>query len=95
MLKLLNTMRVTFYNSTSYVLTDINITGCQNKHIDKLDPGGGRTIWISIPGDCEISIDYLEKNIRMKEYGIGGYITNDNGQIIDYNIGGKNDQLLP
>ena len=90
---LLDTMRITFTNATQETLTDINITGCSTKHIDKLEPGHNKTVWVGISGDCTIAIDYLQNKAR-KEASVMGYVTVSMGQKIKYNIGGRNDELF-
>jgi len=89
---LLNTMRVTFINKTSKELKDINIVGCEQKKIEKLMPNESKTFWIRINGDCSININYISNGQR-KEENVAGYITNDMGQKINHNIGGKNNEL--
>lgn len=85
-----NALRITFNNSTKSVLTDIHINGCAVKHIDRLNVGESETIWIKIPGDCAVDIDYLQNGAR-KEANVATYITNEAGQYLTYNIGGQND----
>lgn len=85
-----NTVRLHLNNSTKSIITDIHITGCQDKRIDKLLPGEKQTIVIDIPGDCTIDINYLQ-GINRKNGVIASYVTNDGGQNITYNIGGHND----
>jgi hypothetical protein len=88
---LLNTMRITFTNSTQSTLTNINIVGCGEGKIEKLEVGESETVWIDITGDCSINIDYLS-NGQMKEESIVGYVTSSMGQKIKYNIGGHNEE---
>ena len=88
---LLNTMRITFTNSTQTSLASINITGCETKYIDKLEVGQSKTVWVGITGDCSITIYYLSNGLR-KEENVAGYVTNDMGQKMNYNIGGKNEE---
>jgi hypothetical protein len=45
---LLDTMRITFTNSTQTTLTNINIVGCGGGHIDKLEVGESKTVWVDI-----------------------------------------------
>lgn len=85
-----NTLRVTFNNNTKNTLTDIHINGCSIKHIDKLNAGESTTIWLKIPHDCAVNIDYVQNNTR-KKAEVASYITNDGGQQITYIIGGQND----
>lgn len=84
---LLDTMRITFTNATQTTLTDINIIGCETEHIDKLDVGESKTVWVGITGDCTINIDYLA-NGKRKEEGVVGYVTSSMGQKMKHNIGG-------
>jgi hypothetical protein len=84
-----NSLRITFNNSTKNTLTDIHINGCSAKHIDKINAGESQTIWMKIPGDCAVNMDYLQNGIR-KKADVASYITNEGGQQIIYNIGGKN-----
>ena len=86
---LLNTMRITFTNSTQTTLTNINIVGCGGGHIDKLEAGESKTVWVDITGDCSINIDYLS-NGQQKEESVAGYVTNSMGQKMKHNIGGQN-----
>lgn len=86
---LMNTMRITFTNTTNAELTDMNISGCETKHIDKLSSGESKTIWVGIHGDCAIYLNYLMNGER-KEVSVQGYVTNDSGRKINYYIGSKN-----
>lgn len=83
---LLNTMRITFINGTETTLTDINIVGCETEHIEKLNEGESKTIWVGITGDCTINIDYLADGQR-KEEVVAGYVTSGDGQKMKHNIG--------
>lgn len=86
---LLNTMRITFKNSSLTTLTNINIVGCGGEHIDKLEVGENETVWVDITGDCSISVDYLSNGQQKKE-SVTGYITSSMGQKMNHNIGGQN-----
>lgn len=88
---LLNTMRITFTNSTQTTLTNINIVGGGGEHISKLECGESETVWVEIIGDCSISIDYLS-NGQKKEESVAGYVTNNMGQKMKHNIGGENEE---
>jgi hypothetical protein len=88
---LLNTMRITFTNSTQTTLANININGCGGGHIDKLESGESETVWVDINGDCSINIDYLSNGQR-KEEGVTGYVTSTMGKKMKHNIGGKNEE---
>jgi hypothetical protein len=88
---LLDTMRITFTNSTQTTLTNINIVGCGGGHIDKLEIGQSKTVWVDITGDCSISVDYLS-NGQKKEESVAGYVTSSMGQKMKHNIGGQNEE---
>lgn len=90
---LLNTMRITVTNSTQTVLEDITIVGCETEYIDKLEIGKSKTVWVTITGDCAIDIHFLT-NGQPKMENVAGYVTNNMGQKMKYNIGGRNDDLF-
>lgn len=88
---LLNTMRITFTNTTKTTLTNINIVGCGGGHIEKLENGKSETVWVEITGDCSLGINYLSEG-QKKEENVAGYVTPLMGQKMKHNIGGKNDK---
>jgi hypothetical protein len=90
---LLNTMRITFTNSTQTALTNINIIGCETELINKLEAGESKTVWVVIDGDCNININYLSNGQR-KEENVAGYVTNNMGQKMKHNIGGQNEKIF-
>ncbi len=90
---LLNTMRITFTNDTDATLTDINVVGCGGGHIDKLEVGESKTVWIEITGDCSIYIDYLSNGQRKKE-NVAGYVTSSMGQKTKHKIDGKDKEMF-
>jgi hypothetical protein len=83
---LLNTVRITFVNSTQAEIDDLKITGCEEKYIPKLSSGQSKTVWISIPHDCGVEISY-KLNGQTKEEEITGYVTNEGGYIMTFKIG--------
>ncbi|WP_338794147.1 hypothetical protein [Bernardetia sp. MNP-M8] len=85
---LMDTMRISFINSTQETITELKITGCQNKTIKKLDVGQSEMIWINIEADCTINIDYL-LNGESKKETVLGYATTSMGQKMKYKIGEK------
>lgn len=87
---LLDTMRITFTNTTKTTLTNINIVGC-GAYIDKLESGESETVWVEITSDCSIGINYLSEG-QKKEENVAGYVTPLMGQKMKHNIGGKNDK---
>ena len=86
-------MRITFTNSTQTTLTDINIVGGETEHLDKLEVGQTKTVWVGITGDCSINIDYLSNGQRKRE-NVAGYVTSSNGQKMNHNIGGQNEEIF-
>lgn len=77
-------------NVQGILFSDINITGCETEYIDKLEIGESETVWIDIPNDCSISIDYLTNGKRNEEV-VAGYVSNSMGQKMNHKIGGFND----
>ena len=90
---LINTMRVTFVNATNSTLTNIGISGCSDDRIDELEPGESEIVWIHIPNDCSLRINYISAG-KPKSEGVGGYITPGMGHTMIHNIGGENDMNI-
>ncbi|GAB3425013.1 hypothetical protein GCM10027516_26460 [Niabella aquatica] len=84
----LETLRITCTNNTGADLTDINITGCSDGHINYLQQAESKTLYMSIKADCSISVDYLWNGHRMQEEVID-YVTPGMGQKVHYKIEGK------
>ena len=83
---LLNTVRITFVNSTGTEIKDFKIDGCEEKYIRKLSSGQSKTVWISIPHDCGVGITY-KLNGQTKQEDVTGYVTNEGGYIMTFKIG--------
>lgn len=83
---LLNTVRITFINSTQTEIDDLKISGCEEKYIQKLSSGQSKTVWISIPNDCGVGISY-KFNGQTKEEDVTGYVTNEGDYIMTFRIG--------
>lgn len=90
---LIGTMRITFTNNTETILTDINIVGCGGGHIDKLEKGKSKTVWVTITGDCSISIDYISNGERKGET-VASYVTTSMGQKMKHKIDGVDKDIL-
>ena len=86
---ILNTIRITFVNETSSKLTDIKIFGCEENHIDKLEPGEKKLIWVGITGDCSVNIKF-NKDGKKESENVLGYTTNNMGQRMTHKIGWEN-----
>ena len=88
----LNTIRLTLINPTQSELTNIHLIGCEEKIINKLEPGEKRTVWISINNDCFINLKFQEDDIERKEI-IVGYATSMSGRKMEHKIGKGNQEL--
>jgi len=86
-------MRITFTNYTGTQLTDINIVGCGGGHIDRLENGESKTVWVAIKGDCSIYLDYLSNGQRKGET-VAGYVTSSMGQKLNHKIDGKDKDII-
>ena len=85
-LTLENTVRITFINSTGTEIKDLKIDGCEEKYIQKLSSGQNKTVWVSIPHDCEVNITY-QLNGQTKQEDVTGYVTNEGGYKMTFKIG--------
>jgi hypothetical protein len=90
---LLNTARITFENATGYDLTAIRIMGCDDRQINSIQNGESKTIWLNIPGDCSLEIEYQHDG-ELKKETVAGYLTNFNGVIATYRIGSGKEILF-
>jgi len=82
---LLNTVRITFVNKGPTEIKDLKISGCEENYIEKLSSGQSKTVWVSIPHDCGVSITY-KLNGQTKEEDVTGYVTNEGGYITTFKI---------
>ena len=85
MMNLQDTMRIKFVNSTSSVLTNLKIAGCQKKYINNLNPGGSETVWIKITRICPISISYMQNGVSKTEV-VSAYIEPSNGSKLTFSL---------
>ena len=83
---MLNTVRITFINSTPTEIDELKINGCEEKYIPKLLSGQSKTVWVSIPNDCGVEISYKRNGVT-KEEDVTGYVTNEGGYRMTFNIG--------
>ena len=81
---LFDTARITFKNMTSTILNNIKIWGCSEDYISELEVGQTQTVWIKIPNECGIRIDYKYQKENVREYVVD-YISR--GKIINFEIG--------
>ena len=82
----MNTVRITFINSTGTDIKNLKIEGCEEKYIQKLSSGQSKTIWINIPHDCGVDITY-QLNGQIKHEDVTGYVANEDGYITTFKIG--------
>jgi hypothetical protein len=87
-LLLLDTLRITFTNSTPKEISDIKIEGCESNFIKTLKPNQSKTVWINIPNDCFVSIKYTS-NGQNKTENVIPYTTGGMGEKMKYDIGGS------
>lgn len=87
--KLLNTVIIEFTNCTKNDISEINIKGCEEKYIQQLRQGDSKTVWVSIPNDCSIQIDYVNNGIKKNET-IESYLCSMMGKRSKYYIGKQN-----
>jgi hypothetical protein len=81
--------RVTVINDTSSKITQINLSGCDEKSIKKLDAGESATVWIRLDHNCSLRIGYLDKNKKTNADVVAGYLCSGMGQGDDYYISGN------
>lgn len=70
-IELLGTVRITFKNDMGSLLSDIKIVGCGGGYIEELDVGESKTIWIEIPSDCSIHLEYAIDGEKIEEVVVG------------------------
>lgn len=88
-----DTLRIDFKNCTGTTIHDVNIVGCENEHIDKLEIGESETIWIRINDDyCDLEINYVSEGKRINEKVVGEF-TFGMGQKHSYKIDGYSKEL--
>ena len=87
---LLGYARITFINTTGQDLSVVRIYGCDEKEITELKQGDSQTVWIKIPGDCEVTVEYEAEGKRKLET-VAGYLTNSGGVKAVYEIGSNRD----
>lgn len=86
-------MRITFTNGTNNTLSNIKILGCETEYISELKPNESKTVWVGIPNDCSITLEYLEDGTLTKET-VAGYVTNGMGRRMKHIIDGKDKDIL-
>jgi hypothetical protein len=83
---LIDTARLSVKNETDQTLTNIEISGCKNITIDKLEPNESENLWIFFPDGCPLLLTYLIGGETKKET-VYSYAVSTNGEKITYRIG--------
>ena len=83
---LLDTMRINFVNQSKYTITNIKITGCQKKYVEKIAPKSHEMVWIKISRPCPINLSYNENGITKNEV-VTQYVSLSEGQKLTFKIG--------
>ena len=77
-------VRLTLENTTNKTIKRIRIAGCNEKSIPDLKPGESQTVWIDIPNDCSVEINYIDASGSKKNKEVLEYITPGNGKKIHW-----------
>ena len=90
MIFLMSYARITFQNNTNADIELIKIEGCQQKEIENLDQGDSKTVWIKIPMDCHIEIEYQTEGETHKET-VAKFLPVSGGVVASYSLGSNRD----
>ncbi|HLP13779.1 MAG TPA: hypothetical protein VK177_17730 [Flavobacteriales bacterium] len=82
---LLNRLRITITNSTPKEITQVKLHGCEDLSVENIKPGDSKNVWVYIPGDCSVEIEY-NINGQVKTDMVAGYVTQSMGTVISYDI---------
>jgi hypothetical protein len=85
MVYFLSFARITISNTSGEDLGPIRIEGCEQKEIEELRTGESKTLWIKIPGDCSIEIQYEMENASKRDTLVK-YITPGGGLKVNYEL---------
>jgi hypothetical protein len=85
MVYFLSFARVTISNTSGKDLGPIRIEGCEQEEIEELKTGESKTLWIKIPGDCSIEIQYEMENTSQRDTLVK-YITPGGGLKVNYEL---------
>ncbi|MCH8535324.1 MAG: hypothetical protein LAT51_09675 [Flavobacteriaceae bacterium] len=84
---LLNTERLTIINETGHELTNVQISGCEQRTIGSLDLSEKVSLWVPIKqGGCYIKLSYYQEG-ELEEEIISFYKSGLDGQIRTFRIG--------
>ncbi|MEX2484759.1 MAG: hypothetical protein WED10_09370 [Brumimicrobium sp.] len=87
---LMGYFRITIINDTNHSVSDIELYGCENENINRLEPGQNETVWIIIPHDCSIRIKFSDSKGSIKNDVVIGCLSSLMGGVDDYHLSGKN-----
>lgn len=80
-------MRINIENNTGSDITNISITGCENKKMDFIKNGETENVWINIPNDCSIHLHYDDAQGKPQSETIVSYAASGMGQKITHQVG--------
>jgi hypothetical protein len=92
MIALLEFARITFKNNTGKDISIVKIKGCDTGEIHDLKNGSSKTVWIKIPTDCQVDIEYEIGGTTIGET-VAAYLTPSSGIIATYEIGSNKDVI--
>jgi hypothetical protein len=68
MIWILSYARITIGNSSSELVKNVRLLGCETKQIDQLDIGTSETLWIKIRNGCDILLEYERSGSTHREH---------------------------
>lgn len=83
--------RITLVNETGTKLENVQVSGCEEQVIKSIEPGDCETVWIRIPGDCSVTMQYIRNDSTVNET-VCGYLCRGMGGVFTYNVGGKSEE---
>ncbi|WP_107038594.1 hypothetical protein [Brumimicrobium mesophilum] len=80
-------VRIKIENNTGSDISNISISGCEQKFFKLLENGDSEITWINIPNDCSIHLSYTNAYGELVNETIMGYVSSGMGQKFTYRIG--------
>lgn len=85
MVYLLSFARITIHNATGEDLGPIRVYGCEQKEIKELKNGDKKNVWIKIPANCSIEIQYQLRGVNKLDTVVN-YLTPERGLKITHEL---------
>lgn len=82
----MDTMRINFVNQGRYAVTNIKITGCQKKYVERIDPKKHEMVWVKISRLCAINVSYNENGVTKNEV-VTQFTNISEGRQLTYKLG--------